>query len=103
MDNPTKLVEQVAKAEDLSDLLNHIAWTDVVLPRLQQEKERYTQLLVRSVLGSPIIREDGVELTREQLAGKVEGVQFIIKLMEDIIRQGDRALRQLNSHGYNLD
>lgn len=81
-----------AKAEDTYNLLNHIAWTDVIRPRLQGQVEIYSRMLVNEALGSPL----PPGRTREQIAGMAFGINEICKLFEQILRDGERALAALN-------
>jgi len=85
----------VAKAEDTYDLLNHIAWTDVVRPRLEQEVKNLSSILVAEALGTPI----SGGRTREQIAGICYGINYMIHLFEKIMESGERALAELNSLG----
>lgn len=94
-----------AKAEDLNSLLDHIAWTDVLRPALMQERDRYTKLLVSSTLGAPIQVQTAtgpVSLSREQLAGKIYGIDSIVDLMERILSRGLRGIAELKSRGVNI-
>ncbi len=76
-----------AQGMDTHDLLNHIAWTDVIKPQLLAAKSILTQRLVDATL-SP--QKEGSE-TREQLAGKLFGINFIENTLEKILRDGDRS------------
>lgn len=96
---------EAAKAEDLHDLLNHIAWTDVVRPALLREREVFTKLLVASTLGAPVqvpSSSGPVPVTREQLAGKIYGIDYITGLMEKILDKGVRAVEELNRAGVHI-
>jgi hypothetical protein len=89
---------RVAQAEDTFNLLEHIAWTDVILPKLNAARDQYSKALVNHLLGQPL--QDG--LTKEQLAGKIYGLNFITSLMESILTRGERALSELKSIGISL-
>jgi hypothetical protein len=89
---------RVAQAEDTYDLLHHIAWTDVVLPRLERRKAIYSKMIVDFHLGKPIPQE----LTVEQIAGKVYGIEEIISLFEQVLAQGEKALADINYAGIQL-
>jgi hypothetical protein len=89
---------RVAQAEDTYDLLEHIAWTDVLRPKLIEARDQYSKALVNHLLGAPL--QDG--LTKEQLAGKIYGITFIISLIESILTRGERALADLKSIGISL-
>lgn len=93
--------EAVAKAEDLGDLLDHIAWREVILPELIKARDNYTKMLVSSTLGLPVMVGAAV-ITREQLAGRIDGINFITGLMEDILKRGYRAAEELRANGLSL-
>lgn len=87
-----------AKAEDTYDLMQHIAWTDVVQPALDREVRRYSEMLVANALGTPM--PGG--LTREQVAGMCYGIQFVSRLLEKILKDGEKALKSLQDEGISL-
>jgi hypothetical protein len=100
MPPPIHLYEDAAKAEDLSDLANHIGWTDVLLPELTKAKNTYSTQLVQKVLGNSAI----TPLTVEQLAGRVNGIDFMIGMLTSIITKGQKAskfLQEYHSTVYN--
>jgi hypothetical protein len=93
------------KAEDLSDLLDHIAWTDTVRPALLRERDSLTRALVNSTLGLPIQAKTvagPVEVTREQLAGKIYGIDYILTMFEKLLAKGRVAEQQLKELGINV-
>lgn len=95
----------VAKAEDTADLLESLAWTDTLRPALLRERENYTKLLVSATLGLPVQVDTGVgpvTITREQLAGKIYGIDFVMQLFEKILTKGATAVRELRAVGINL-
>ena len=105
MKTPTPLYIDAAKAEDLSNLLDNIAWTDTVRPALIRERDFLTTQLVNSTLGLPVQAktvEGTVEITREQLAGKIYGINYIMTLFEKLLTRGDVAIQQLKSLGINV-
>jgi hypothetical protein len=102
MDNQTRLAT-VAKADALADLLYHAGWDQVIKSKLLKMKELYTGQLVQAVLTNTPPITDGKETTREQLAGRVYGIDFVIQTIEDIFRKGDRALKDLESQGVVID
>lgn len=87
-----------AKAADTYDLLNHIAWTDVIRPRLESQVQQWSAMLVNEALGGGLPPGK----TREQIAGMAYGVNHIIRLFEQIIREGERAVAALNADGTQL-
>ena len=90
-----------AKGEDVQDLLNHIAWTDVISPELLGLKEEYTNLLTAAVLGQQL-SQNGALITKEMLAGRVEGITFIHNLLTRILKDGKRAIEQCKKINLNL-
>lgn len=94
-----KQLVAVAKAEDTYDLLQHIAWTEVLKPALDTHVRVWTQQLVQEALGSPL--PNG--LTREQVAGRCYGVQYITTLMERILKEGKSALTSLQGEGISIN
>lgn len=96
-----------AKAEDLGDLLDHIAWTDTLRPALLRERDNYTKMLVNATLGTPVqipasAGRSAVEISKEQLAGKIYGIDYIVELVEGILSKGTRAVAELRKNGLNL-
>jgi hypothetical protein len=90
--------ESAARADDLNDMLEHIAWTDTVKPELLKLRDLYASFLSKSVLGTKIT--DGTNIiTSEQLAARVEGIDFITALFEKVLRRGKKALEELRSQG----
>jgi hypothetical protein len=106
MNNSSRL-ELAARAEDVNDLLNHIAWTDTIRPELIKHKDTLSKMLVASVLGTPVQRQtargEAIIVTTEQLAGRIEGIDFVLSLLEGILRRGVTALRDLSAQGYNIE
>jgi len=88
-----------AQAEDTQDLLQHIAWTDVIKPRLQSQVQAFSQILVNEAIGMTSLP---VGKTREQIAGIAYGIQYVSNLMEKILKDGERALISLQSEGISL-
>lgn len=97
--------EAVAKGQDLGDLLDHIAWREVLRPELLKERDNYTKLLVNSTLGLPVVvdtKQGPMTVSKEQLAGKIYGIDFIITTIEKILSLGFRAADELRAHGLSL-
>ena len=92
------LLESAARAEDLFDLLEHIAWTDTVKPELLEIRDQLSKALVNHLLGTPL--PDGV--TKEQIAGKIFGINFIISKFESILSRGKKAVETLSVQGISL-
>jgi hypothetical protein len=103
MKNPSYV--DAYKAEDLSNLLDNIAWTDVIRPALLRERDQLSRALVGSTLGLPVQAKTAtgtVEITREQLAAKVYGIDYIMNLFEKILTRGETAAKALKELGINV-
>ena len=87
-----------AQGIDTEDFLQHIAWQNVILPKLEDAKRRLTDRLVASVLTAPRAGDE----TREQLAGKLQGIDFAIKLIQDIVKEGRKAKEVLAQNNISL-
>ena len=97
MDNERRL-QTVLEADEVADLLNHVGWIDVLKPALTKKRELYAGILVAAVLG----KSGPKDLTKEQYAGLVFGLDETIKLVEDILKHGAKALKDLESQGFHL-
>jgi hypothetical protein len=97
MSTPTQYL-QIAQAEDLQDLLDHISWVEVLKPALEKTKSTLATTLVNHMLGTPL--EGGQ--TKEQLAGKIYGITEVIALIEKTLRNGARSLRELKGEGISF-
>lgn len=87
-----------AQGIDTRDLLNHIAWTDVIKPQITTAKTFLTERLVSATLHG---QQPGAE-TREQIAGKLYGIDYVEKMLEKILREGARAEGELASQNLFL-
>ena len=94
-----KYLEAMAKAEDLRDLLGHIAWTEVLQPAMTDAVNKYQKMLTARVLGRPVVIKDAsgiVEsLTSEQIAGRIEGIEYAFDIIKQVLRDGDNAVKKL--------
>lgn len=93
------------KAEDLDSLLDSIAWIDTIQPALLREREQLTRALVSSTLGFPMQAKTAagfVEITREQLAGKIYGMDWIIGFFEKVLARGEIAENAMKEIGLNV-
>jgi hypothetical protein len=95
-------IESIARAEDTTNLLDHIAWTDTIKPALLKHRAAFESQLVGAVLGNRPVTISGQVVTAEQIAGRIDGITYSIKLLEDILRNGERALEALNAAGLAL-
>lgn len=95
-----KKEESIARAEDLRNLLDHIAWTDTIQPELDKLSTHYEALLVKSVLGEKLVvatPAGPTVISSEQLAGRIQGIAFIKDLFDKILRNGVAAFKDLNN------
>ena len=104
MDKTRQLENEVAKAEDLDNLLDHIAWTDVIYPELQRKKAYWTRALMDTVLGRPMtVPVNGTkeyrELKPEELAGRIDGIDWVIGFFTKTLSKGAEAHEELISSG----
>jgi hypothetical protein len=99
MPSHSDLALAAAQAEDTSSLLDHIAWTDVIRPRLATLRESYIKQLVAHDLGAPL----PAPLTREHLAGRIYGIDYICSILESILSRGARAAEELREIGFSLE
>jgi hypothetical protein len=93
-----KRLEAVAKAEDTRGLLDDIAWNEVLKPALQKRQADISKALMTMVLGGVAPNN----LTKEQLAGMMYGIDEIIRVIEKILKDGEKALREIESQGVHL-
>jgi hypothetical protein len=88
----------VAQAEDTYDLLQHIAWTDILLPQLELEKKGALEAIAAYHLGTPL--PNG--MTVEKLAGKAYGINYVIKKIENVLSRGKKALGEIEASGIHI-
>jgi hypothetical protein len=96
----------VAKAKDLEDLLDHIAWTDTLRPALVDFKNVLASQLVQVTLGHPIEVQtssgNSVPISREQLAGQIYGIDWLMKFVERVLDKGHVSADELKRLGISL-
>lgn len=81
------LALKAAYGEDTMDLLNHLAWTDIVRPRLEEARQAFTNQLVSATLKPQHADAE----TKEQIAGKLYGIAYVIQVFERILKEGADA------------
>jgi len=94
----SKAFLEAHQAQDTQDLLNHLAWEEVVLPKIRKARDQYTNVLVAMTLGAAV----ALPLTREQVAGRIHGLDFIVELMQKILKRGKEAENHLNAIGVSI-
>jgi hypothetical protein len=95
---PKSIPLTAAQGMDTEDFLEHIAWTDVIKPKFLEAKSILTKRLVASVLEPA---QSGGE-SREQIAGKLWGIDYAIKEIETIVREGRSAKQIMRQHDIDL-
>lgn len=86
------------KGDDLSDLLDHIAWEQIIAPALDKYKANYHTLLVKSVLGQSVIDQTtGQVVSKEMLAGRIDGIEWLNKFIIHVLSRGDAAKSNLEN------
>lgn len=88
--------DRALMGEDLQDLLQHVSWKEVIQPKLHELKSHLLEILTQSVLGHRYATRDGGEITKEQIAGEIHGINTIERLIESILRDGSKAQQRLN-------
>lgn len=95
---PNNIYVTAAQGIDTEAFLDHIAWTDVIKPELEHQKSILSAKLVGSVL-----RQLGpMDETREQLAGKIIGIEFVMKLISDLVSKGRKAQEELSLNNIHI-
>lgn len=92
-----KALEAAAKRTDLSELLDHIAWTDILKPELQRRRDWYLSVLVSSTLKKGYRLPNGEMLTPEMAAGVVYGIDMIEEIIKRVLSRGEAALTALKN------
>ncbi len=92
------LIEDALMAQDLDNLLEHIAWEKIVQPELSKYKAHYETLLVQSVLGQQIIDQTTKQIvSKEMLAGRIEGINWINHFLKNVLTRGAKAQEKLEA------
>ncbi len=85
-----------AQGIDTEDFLNHIAWDEVILPRLRETREALTRELVQAVLNPA----KGTDMAT--IAGKVAGIDYTIALLLRLVREGKTARTTLQEQNISF-
>jgi hypothetical protein len=94
MTNYENQVEAVQQAEEVLDLLDHLAWTDVLKPKIEKQISIYGRMLPTLVLNSSKEKELGI--TKEELAGRMEGFKYAVAAIEEVLTKGTNAFKAIN-------
>jgi hypothetical protein len=89
---------KVKNSEELQDFLLHIGWSEVLKPELDKYVGILQNYLVKAVLGQKIITtsfNQSVEISKEQIAGQIEGIKFVEDMLLRIIKEGERGVDYL--------
>lgn len=93
--NPTS-IRASNKATRIREFLDLSAWDEDIVPELLKEKSRCQELLVSAVLDSTHTAG-----TPEQLAGRIYGIDYVIKFITRILERGAKADIELKREGSN--
>ena len=91
-----------AKGIDTADFLDHIAWTEVIKPALEGAKAKLTKQLVDTIWAAPAPNQALTDASRERIAGQIFGIDYAIKEIENIVRRGREAEKELAAEGIYL-
>lgn len=87
---------RAAKGQDTQDWLDHIAWTDVIEPKLLATRDSLTRELVQATL-NPKPGSCAAEV-----AGKINGIDFVRTEIQRLVRDGRAAASDLRQRGISL-
>lgn len=93
--------EAVARSEDLKDLLQQIAWTDTIKPEFDKVRNSYERFLTASVLGQKVVIQTPAgpaPVSSEQIAARIDGINFVEGLLTRVLVDGTRAFRELQKY-----
>ena len=96
-----KAIELQARAEDLKDLLSHIAWTDTIKPEFDKVRDSYERFLTASVLGQKVViptPAGPAPVSSEQIAARIDGINFVEGLLAKVLAEGVRAFKELQKY-----
>lgn len=84
-------LEKVAIAEDTVNLLEHIAWSDVIKPGFEAVIAKYKDILVKATMDS------GLKIAPLEIAARIYGLQWAMDQLETIVKDGERARKTLST------
>lgn len=76
---------KAAKGSDTSQFLDHIAWTDVIEPQMLAARDALSRELVQATLNP------GPKVSALEIAGKMNGIDWVRNLLVRIISEGREA------------
>lgn len=83
--NLSETAVKAAKGSDTSEFLHHIAWTDVIEPKLLTAREALTRELVQATLNP------GPKACAPEIAGKINGIDWLRNELVRLISEGREA------------
>jgi len=89
-------LKTVQEAEEVVDMLEHFGWTKVLKPKIMQAVNMYMQQLPVLVLSKR--KEETSQITKEELAGRIEGYLFVIGQIENVLKRGSAAYDALTAN-----
>jgi len=90
-----KLMERAGDAAVVEDFCQSIGWADVIRPALLSGIVYRKNILVTKLLGDVTVPQ-----TPEQIAAQAYGLQFVLDLVEKILKEGHTALQTLKQEDY---
>jgi hypothetical protein len=97
--NYQETVYTAAQGIDAEDFLEHIGWTDALRPKLEAAKATLTKQLVDVTLRPA----DPTAESREQIAGKLWGLDWVVQQIENHVRRGRDARASLAKANIHLE
>lgn len=88
----------IERANDVRAFLESIGWDEAIRPALEAQTKIYQKRLVNLLLGlrtGKVPNVDSEDLTPEQLAGRIHGMEYITSLLERILLLGDKSKEQI--------
>ena len=96
-------IDSINRLDKVSSLLDEAGWVEVIETALESRRAYFQNLLVQSVLGKNITDLDtnGV-ISKEMLAGRVEGIDWLFKFLTGVLQRGDKARKALSLENYEI-
>lgn len=80
-----KNLTSISQAEDVRNLLDHIAWRETIKPKLDDLRRQWGKALVAALLS------DQPHQQAVRLAARIEAFDFVEDFFTRILREGERA------------
>lgn len=84
-------------ADQLQDLTETSAWTEVLAPELARLREQYTTQLIDTTLGAGIPHfPEGDPVSAQVLAARIRSIDWLFSKVETILRAGEVASARMS-------